>query len=97
MASAFASSIVADREANGGRASSNAVGYAINDATSDADLRSRLSRMFTVRPTLFYATVELRTSTVGPAAARFGGYFIVSNRSSTDRTAFLTWENIGVE
>lgn len=97
MASAFASSIVADREANGGRASSNAVGYAINDATSDADLRSRLSRMFTVRPTLFFATVELRTSTVGPAAARFGGYFIVSNRSSTDRTAFLTWENIGVE
>jgi len=97
IAKAFASSLIADREANGGRSSANAIGYAIADASAEPDVRSRLSRMFTVRPTLYYATVELRSSTVGPAAARYGGYFVISNRSSTDRTAFLTWENIGVE
>lgn len=97
IARAFANSIITDREDNGGRCSPNAVGYAINDASADAEIRSRLSRMFTVRPSLYYATVELRTSRTGPAAARYGGYFAVGNRATSDRTAFLTWENIGVE
>ncbi len=97
IAKAFASSLVSDREENGGRCSPNAIGYAITDASVEPEIRSRLSRMFTVRPTLYYATVELRSSTIGPADARYGGYFVVGNRAGSDRTAFLTWENIGVE
>lgn len=98
VARAFAASIVADRASNGGRSGPNAIGYAITDSSADPDLRAQLSRMFTVRPSLYYATVELRTSRTGGAQARYGGYFSVGNRAgSSDRTAFLTWENIGVE
>ncbi|MBK7403827.1 MAG: hypothetical protein IPJ41_04130 [Phycisphaerales bacterium] len=101
VATRFAQSIEQDRQANGGRCSPSAMGIAMSEAGVDADMRTRLGRMFTVRPTLYYATVELRDSSVGPAMARFGGYFIVANtRTSTtsgDRSAFLTWEKLGVE
>lgn len=99
-ARAFAAALIADRNSNGGRASASAIGLAIADATSDPEIRSRLSRMFTVRPTLYYATVELRDSSIGPPVARYGGYFVVSTSRTTsgaERSAFLTWENIGVE
>ncbi len=96
----FARSLVADRESNGGIASAGAVGMAIADSGAGPELRSQLARLFTVRPTLYYATVELRSSTIGPPDARYGGYFSVANNrdiSSTERSAFLTWENLGVE
>ena len=91
---------MADREANGGIASAGAVGMAIADSGVDPDSRSVLARLFTVRPTLYYATVELRDSTVGPPLARYGGYFSIANNrdlGSTERSAFLSWENLGVE
>jgi hypothetical protein len=97
---AFARSIAGDREDNGGSSSAGAVGMAIADAGIESDMRAVISRLFTVRPTLYYAVVELRDSTIGPPVARYGGYFsIAANRdpSSTDRSAFLTWENLGVE
>lgn len=100
VARGFAASIVADREANGGISTSGAVGSAIAASGADPELRTTLSRLFTVKPTLYYATVELRTSTYGPAAARYGGYFLVAHDrslSSAERSAFLTWENLGVE
>jgi hypothetical protein len=57
--------------------------------------------MFTVRPTLYYATVELRRSTYGPPLARYGGYFVLGTgrptASTSARSAFLTWERLGVE
>lgn len=97
----FAQSIDRDRQSNGGRCSPSALGLAMGEAGVDADMRARLGRMFTVRPSLFYATVELRDSSIGPALARYGGYFIVaqarSTASSTERSAFLTWERLSVE
>ncbi len=100
IAKGFARSLVADRESNGGIASAGAVGMAIADSGADPELRSQLARLFTVRPTLYFAIVELRSSTVGPPDARYGGYFSVANNrdlGSTERSAFLTWENLGVE
>lgn len=99
-AQGFARSIEADRSDNGGRCSAGAVGVAIADSGVDPALRATLSRLFTVRPTLYFAVVEIRDSTIGPAQARYGGYFsIATNRDpgSTDRSAFLTWESLGVE
>lgn len=97
-ARAFAGSIVSERQANGGRATPTAIGNALTSASVDPELRSRFGRVFTVRPTLYYATVELRLTRTGPPAARFGGYFSISTgRAAAERTAFLTWENIGVE
>ncbi len=97
---AFALSIANDREANGGRSTAGAVGMAMADASVEAGHRAVIARLFTVRPTLYYATVELRDSTIGPPQARYGGYFsIATNRdpSSAERSAFLTWDNLGVE
>ena len=100
VAKGFAGSIVADRESSGGISTSGAVGTAIADSGAETDLRATLSSLFTVRPTLYYAVVELRTSAYGDPSARYGGYFSIAtdrSLSSTERSAFLTWENLGVE
>lgn len=100
VAKGFASSILADREGNGNISTSGAVGTAITDSGADPELRATLANLFTVRPTLYYAVVELRTSAYGKPSARYGGYFSVANDrnlSSLERSAFLTWENLGVE
>jgi len=99
-AEAFARSIDDDRQSNGGLCSAGAVGVAIAASGVEPELRSTLARLFTVRPSLYFATVELRSSTVGPPDARYGGYFsIATDRSlaATDRSAFLSWDNLGVE
>jgi hypothetical protein len=99
-ASLFATSLINDRESNGGRCTPSAIGLAASAAGVENETRSLLSRMFTVRPTLYYATVELRDSGQGPPLARYGGYFSVgTGRGATGatRSAFLTWENLGVE
>ncbi len=98
----FARALVADRENNGGRCTPSAIGTAASQAGLEAEVRASVTRMFTVRPTLFYATVELRRSSYEPPLARYGGYFVVapirgSNASATARSAFLTWERLGVE
>lgn len=100
VAQGFAASIVADRESNGGVSTTGAVNAAINASGAAQELRTTLARLFTVRPTLYYAVVELRTSTYGPPSARYGGYFSIANDrslSSTERSAFLTWENLALE
>lgn len=100
----FVRRLIADREDNGGRASANAIGLAAQDAGVEADVRVRLTRMITVRPTLFYAVIELRDSTVGPAQSAYGGFFTVgsigaavSGTASPTRSTFLTWERVAVE
>jgi len=100
VARGFARSLVDDRETNGGLSTVGCVGAAIADSGADAGMRATLSRLFTVRPTLYYAVVELHDSSVGPALARYGGFFSVAGSrapGSTERSAFLTWENLGVE
>ena len=99
VAQAFARSIEADRLDNGGVSTAAAIGTAITDSGAGAELRGTLTRVFTTRPTLYYAIVELRDSTVGPPLARYGGYFAVArNRdpAATDRSSFLTWESLGI-
>lgn len=98
--SLFATSLINDRASNGGRCTSGAIGQAASAANVDNEVRTLLSRMFTVRPTLYFATVELRDSTYGPPLARYGGYFSMGSTragAGLTRSAFLTWHNLGVE
>ncbi|HZW10670.1 MAG TPA: hypothetical protein VFF69_12270 [Phycisphaerales bacterium] len=99
-ASLFATSLINDRESNGGQCTPSAIGAAAAAAGVENETRALLSRMFTVRPTLYYSTVELRGAGQGPPLARYGGYFVVgTSRGATgpSRSAFLTWEKLGVE
>lgn len=98
----FAASLISDREDNGGRSTPTAVGTAAVQANLEPEDRALVNRMFTVRPTLFHAVVELRSSSYGPPLARYGGYFVVgttraSSTSTPNRSAFLTWERLAIE
>ena len=103
MAEDFVRNLVAQREESG-RVSASAIGIAAQEAEVEPEARVRLTRMITVRPTLYYAVIELRSSTIGPADAAYGGYFTVrtvgggsSSGTSTGRSTFLTWERLPVE
>lgn len=102
VASALVRTLAEDREANGGRSSERAVADACESVQVEPSLRAQLIRLIVARPSLYYATVELRSSNYGPPLARYGGYFTpVIPRTGSDvwstRSAFLSWENLGVE
>ena len=105
-AEVFVGLLIKDRDDNGGQVSPSGIGTAAQDAQIDPEIRTRLVRMLTIHPTLYYATIELRDSSIGPPLARYGGYFTVASAgagraapasASATRSTFLTWEKLSTE
>ncbi len=100
----FVRLLLEDRDNNNGRVSPSGIGAAAQDAQLEPETRGRLVRMLTIHPTLYYATIELSDSSIGPPLARYGGYFTVastgagrSNNPSATRSTFLSWEKLSIE
>lgn len=102
----LAREIDAERAKRGILDSPNALSEAMSRVQVSPEERVVVLRALTTRASLYYLIVELQRGRDGVRLARYGGYIPMSDRRRTGqaedqvwgrRTAFLTWDDLGVE
>ncbi len=102
----LAREIDAERAKRGIIDSPNTLGEAMSRVQVSPEERAAVLRALTTRASLYYLVVELQRSRDAARLARYGGYIPMSDRRRTGqaddqiwgrRTAFLTWDDLGVE
>lgn len=102
----LAREIDAERARRGIIDSPNALSEALSRVQVSPEERAAVLRALTTRASLYYLVVELQRGRDGARLARYGGYIPMSDRRRTGqaddqiwgrRTAFLTWDDLGVE
>ena len=102
----LAREIDAERAKRGSIDSPNALSEAFRRVQVSPEERAAVLRALSTRASLYYLVVELRRGRDGVPVARYGGYIPMFDRRRTGqaddqvwgrRTAFLTWDDLGVE
>lgn len=102
----LAREIDAERARRGIIDSPNALSEALSRVQVTPEERAAVLRALTTRASLYYLVVELQRGRDGARLARYGGYIPMFDRRRTGqadeqawgrRTAFLTWDDLGVE
>lgn len=102
----LAREIDAERARRGIIDSPSALSEALSRVQVSPEERAAVLRALTTRASLYYLVVELQRGRDGARLARYGGYIPMSDRRRTGqaddqvwgrRTAFLTWDDLGVE